>query len=433
MWARLLFIVIVFLGMARVVSVADGTGFTALDLKTVCSLALARNPSIASADAAVAQSVASVKSYRSSLLPSVGLRSSYGYLNKATLFGTTPILENNTVINRVELEQAIYTGGRAQAMVEAAKWGYRTKLHTRSAIADEVLVNAAIAYFRARQAQEAVSIAQSSVTHLESSYNAAQKLFDAGVVTKSDVLRAEVALAIAKEQSIRAANDFATAIASLKTAIGLPQAINVALASETSGDDLSAYVDLPARSRTELQAAEAAVMAADSQLKAAQGAAKPAVLLVADFQNQPVGAQFPRLNNTFQIGLMARFDLFEGGRNKAAIEEARASLAKTRAELEHVKRSIELQVEAAKLAVASARARTEAMSAQVRSAEESFRVIETGYKEGINVLTDLLSAESMLTAAKGYKLTAEYDLKVAQTNLLLALGQADLLVKGGSR
>ena len=88
------------------------------------------------------------------------------------------------------------------------------------------------------------------------------------------------------------------------------------------------------------------------------------------------------------VGVQVKFNVFDGGQTKADIDAAQASIAKANTDLESVCQTTEFQLEAARLAVDSAKARVETLSTQVKSAEESLRVMETGYREGINVLSE---------------------------------------------
>jgi len=420
-----------FLMVALLVVVAVGAwgeALAPLDLKSVTSLTLRNNPSLQSAGASVAQSQAVVERLRGALLPSVTAKSSYGYITKPTFFGTTPILETNTVINRVEVLQPIYTGGQLQNAVRAANYASQATSSTRDATVSEVVTNSAVAYLRALQARDAVTVAESSVKALQSSLDAATKLRESGVVTKADVLRAEVALATAKADLISAQNGSATALAALKTAIGLPQSQVVELAAD-GGDGVLASAEItPPVARPEVQAAGYAVKAADSQLRAAQAGNRPNVGMMVDFENIPVGAQFPRLTNTVGVGLQIKLNVFDGGQTRAAIKEAAANAQKARADLDSASQAAEFQLNAARLQVASTKARVDTLATQVKSAEESLRVVQTGYAESINAITDVLSVESSLTQARVTKLAADYDLKIAQLNLLMAAGRTAKLL-----
>ncbi len=398
-----------------------------LDLKAATQLALRTSPQIGSAEAVADISKAQVGKAKSARYPSVGLESGYSYITEPTFFGDTPVLERDTVINRVVAQQIVYSGGQVQANLNRARYGFAAATQSARASRAEVIDSVSTVYFRGRQAKEAVAVADASVRSLEASRDAAQKLQESGVVTKSDVLRSEVALTSARDDLIAAKNNYNVALAALRTAIGLTQDACIELspdANDTAADQACAAAP---SERPEIAAAVASAKAADAGIKAAQAGRLPTVSLVADYFNEPVGAQFPRLTNTVMAGVLVKFSAFDGGLTRASIDEANAVSRKARQDLESQRRRVELEQQAAKLDLDSALSRVEATATQVQSAEESLRSLQVGYQEGMTPLTDVLSAQTALTAARVSRLAAIYDVKIAQVNLLKAYGQTDIL------
>ena len=400
-----------------------------LDLKSAMELAIKTSPQIGSANASAEVTLAQVDKAKSASKPAVGLESGYSYLSKETIFGTTPIWEHNTVTNRVGVQQTIYSGGQIQANVNRAHQGYLAAGYGAKAAQADVVTSVAVTYFRAKQAKEAIDVANASVKSLEASHDAAQKLHESVVVTNSDVLRAHVALTSAQESVIRSTNDYNVAIAALRSTIGLPKDAPVELASNVSDTTADVAVKAVPIERPEIVAQAASVQAAEAGKKAARAERLPTVALAADFYNQPAGAQFPRLSNTVLAGIVIKFNALDGGLTRASINEADAAVKKAREDLESEKRRVELEQQAARLDLDSANARVETTMSQVQSAEESLRVLQTGYKEGISTLTDVLSAETALTSARVNRLSALYDVKIAEVNLLRAYGQTDALIR----
>ncbi|MHB9037702.1 MAG: TolC family protein [Armatimonadota bacterium] len=398
-----------------------------LDLKSATQLALKASPQIGSSGASVDMTRAEVSKAKSALYPSVGAESGYSYLSKETIFGTTPVWENNTITNRLGVQQTVYSGGQTQANIDRARQGYIATCQGARATQADVLSSVAVAYFRARQARETTDVAEASVKSLEASYDAAKKLHDSGLVTNSDVLRAQVALTSARESVIRTGNDYSVALAALRTAIGLPQSVCIDLAENATDTAPDAAAKAAPSERPEVAAGSASIQAAEAGKKAARAGRLPTVALAADFFNEPTGAQFPRLSNTVLAGVVVKFNVFDGGLTRANINEADAATKKAREDLESQKRRVELEQQAANLDLNSACARVETTATQVQSAEESLRVLQAGYKEGMTPLTDVLSAESALTSAKVSRLASLYDVKIAQVNLLRAYGQTDVL------
>jgi len=414
--------------MSIIPAVADAQPVL-LDLRSASQLALTSNPQLGSAGASVEISKAGINKAKSALHPTVGAESSYSYLSKETMFGPTSIWAHNTVINRIGAQKTIYSGGQIEANINRAQQGYLAATHTVSATKADVLAGVGIAYFRARQAKESIDIAQASIKSLEASLDAATKMHDSGVVTNSDVLRAQVALTTAKDNLIVSNNNYNVAIAALRSAIGLPEDTQIDLAADAVDTMPDAASEAIAAQRPEISAGNAYIEASQQTKKAAEAGKKPMVAVSADFFNQPSGAQFPRLSNTLMVGVAVKFNAFDGGLTQASIEEADASIKRARQDLESQKRRIELEQSAAKLDLDSANSRVQTTASQVQLAEEIVRVLQAGYKEGITPLTDVLSAETALTGARVNRLAALYDVKIAQVNLLRAYGQTDILVR----
>lgn len=426
---RLIVLSIVSILIARGVVFAADSELIVLDLKSASKLALTTSPHIGSAAASADMSRAEIDKAKSALYPTLGAESGYSYLTKPTFFGTTPIMERDTVISRVVAQQTIYSGGQIQANLNQARHGYAAANQGAMAMRAEVLTGVGTAYFRARQAKETVDVAESSVKSLEASYDAANKLHDAGVVTKSDVLRAQVALTSAQNDLIAATNNYNVALASLRAAIGLPQSACIELSADAIDTAPDAASTAVMAERPEIAAGSASVQAAIAGKNAARASKLPVVALSADYFNQPVGAQFPRLTNTVMAGVVIKLNVLDGGLTRAGINEAEAATRKAQQDLEAEKRRVELEQQAARLDLDSACARMATTTTQIQSAEESLRALQAGYKEGMTPLTDVLSAQTALTAAKFSRLAAIYDVKITQVNLLRAYGQTDVLVQ----
>lgn len=401
-----------------------------VDLQSACKLATEMNPQYASALASASEAQASIQKAESATRPTLSANSDYGFVSKATTFGNTPILEKNTWANRLEAQYLLYSGGRVRADIDRAKSGYQAASQAASATRADVVTNAAGAYFVAKQAREGIDVAEKSVESTQANYDAAQKLHNEGVVTKADVLRAEVALTNARENLITAQNECNKALAGLKTAIGLSQETPVELGSQDTITESALAMELA--KRPEVSAAEALVGAARAQKQAARAGNKPTVALVGDFFNLPVGAEFPRMSNTLGAGVRINFNILDGGLTRANVKEADAAISRTQQDLNRTQQVVDLQIKTARLDLDSAKAKLQATETQVQSAEESLRVLQTGYKEGINPLTDVLTAESALTSSRYSRLAAVYEKRVAEVNLLRAMGRTEILCSGGS-
>lgn len=407
---------------------ATGQAPLALDLRSSVRAAVNSSPVIRSAGAAADMTGAGVARAESALRPSLGVQSGYSYLSEETIFGATPVWEHSTLVNRMELQQMLYSGGKVEANIRQARHGFAASGHGYRAARAAVVAEVATAYFRARQASEVINVARSSVRALEASHSAAKKLHEAGLATRTDVLRAEVALSGARASLISAQNGYDVALAALRAAIGLPAATPITLASGAA-DRVPDFAAAPASERPEVSAAAASVLAAEQGIRAAKAGRLPTVALAADYYHEPQGAGFPRMSDTILAGVVVKLNILDGGLTRASVSEADAAKRKAIEDLEARLRAVEVEQQTAKLNMDSAKARLEATSTRVAAAEESLRALQVGYSEGMTPLTDVLSGEAALTSARADSIASQYDVRIAEVSYLRAHGQTDALTR----
>jgi outer membrane protein TolC len=407
------------------------SGPAVLDLKAAIALANQESPAVRSAQADVDASRARLSSAKSAGGLNLSGVAGYGYVSEATTFAGTPILEKNTISEALVLTKPIYTGGRLEALVSAAGHELAAAREAVGSSKDQVALRVSQAYYTARMARENIDAAKESVRALEASRSAAESLREAGIVTKADVLRADVELASARERHISSENNYKVAIAALKTAIGLDQGVGVEISVASPGELGFDPAIVEPREKHEVAAMRAAVAASGAAVDVAKSGKRLQVFAEVNFLNIAEGAEFPRQSNTLGAGVVLKLPIFDSDATKSAVEEAKATRARAEENLRGLVQSTEFETESARLALSSALARQQVTSAQVRSAEESLRVLQAGYKEGMTPITDVLVAESALVGARFQQSANSYDVDTARVRLLVALGRTDILEAQG--
>jgi outer membrane protein len=390
-------------------------------LQEAIATALKSNPNITAAQRGIEAAQSRLKQAELSEKPNIQFQSRYSYTSKPTVFGPTTILDLHTQTNAVVLTKPLNTFGRTEAARRQAMHAVSASTEEKAAVIDEVVAGVALAYLQALQARESIRVAEQSVASLEAANDAAKKLREAGAAAKADVLRTEVELARARENVVKAKNAYQEALAALKNAMGVPQELQIEVVPESTNLTVPTEDFTPRRS--EVMALEAAVAAAEAAVDAAKRDNKPLLSAYADLQNIAAGSHFPRRNNTASLMLQFTMTVSDGGITKAKVSEAEAQLAQLRERLEAERQRVAMEVRQAQLQLESAEARVAATVTQVESAEESLRVLEVGYREGVNTLTDVLAAQAALEAARYARVAALYDVQIARVRLLRALGR----------
>jgi outer membrane protein TolC len=244
--------------------------------------------------------------------------------------------------------------------------------------------------------------------------------------TQADVLSIQVHLAAMKEQQIRRKADLEVAAAALNEALGLPLSephnLTTALTRASIDEEsLEAYEKDSLRERPEARQARFAVGLAETQDATARAALLPQVIAHAGFEaDRQRFASRGGANWLASVSL--RWNIFNGGADRARIDEAAFGLQRARALENQAGAQIRLQVRRAYADWKSAGQRIEVAEAAVSMAQESLRITKNRYESGLSNVTDLLRNETALLEAKTRRFAAIYDQRLAAVNLQLAAG-----------
>ncbi len=321
----------------------------------------------------------------------------------------------------------LFDAGQISRKVRDARLEAEGAEHALQRTQEEVIFNVVDAYFNELLARESVRVAQSSEDMSNADLARAQARQEQGLTVPSDVLSAQVQLAQAKEDLIRAQNALAIAHAGLNVAMGLPEdalnEIQGTLAEVTfESGTLAERQDKALAVRPDYQEAKIGRERAVNGVNTARAEFLPKIGLFSSWElnNQTFAA---RGSNNWAAGATLSLNLFDGGANRAQLAESRARERQAEASQAQLAAQIRLQVREAFLNLTSARQRVEVSRESASQAEESLRILQNRYETGLATITDLLRAETMRRAAKRNFLNAVFDYRIAFAALQLATGE----------
>jgi outer membrane protein TolC len=212
----------------------------------------------------------------------------------------------------------------------------------------------------------------------------------------------------------------------MNDAIGLPLDSVHALATplaplpvarfELSGYEKDAVDGRPEARQARLAAEIARVQAADARTNYL-----PQVALHGAFEaDRQRFANRDGENWLVSIGL--RWNLFNGGADKAKIAESAATTRRTAAEQARAESGIRLQVRQAWANLKASQQRIESAQASVAEAQESLRIFQNRFAAGLSTVTDLLRTETALLETQTRYLAAVHDQRIAAAMLEFAAG-----------
>lgn len=416
----------------------------ALTIKDAVRLALEKHPSVAAAESGVRAAETRVREARSGYLPKLDyaetwLRSDNPVIVFSSLltqhqftmdnFALGPLNRPDALNNfqsQVTLDQVVYDGGQTRQAVKSAELGRSLTAEDRRRNQMNVIAGVVRSYHGAVLGAESAKVADEAVRSAEADLNRAEAVRAAGMSTDADVLSIRVHLAAVREQQIRRGADLEVAQATLNEALGLPLSTPHELttpltAASLEEASLEQYEKEAGVSRPELREARLATSLADAQTAAARASFLPQVIVHAGFEADRQRL-FNRGGGSWIASASLRWNLFDGNRDKARLEEASFGLERARALQSQADAQVRLQVRRAYADFRAAQQRIEVAQAAVTMADESLRITKNRYENGLSNVTDLLRTETALLEARNRRLAAVYDQRLAAVNLLLAAG-----------
>ena len=404
-----------------------------LTLPEATTLALRQQPTLRSAQGSLTAAQARVPQARSTYFPRFDLQTGVQTSEFKSETTTNRNRSESTFAN-VQGRQLIYDFGKTAALVDEAKAGSRVASGELERVRDLVVQNVRQAYFNLLQARRLVAVADAALARSELNLRSARGFFDVGTKPKSDVTRAEVEVANARVDVIRARNLVRFTETSLANALGLdatvPIEIDDILTYEPVMLDPSQLLVEALGNRPELRQTQARLDAARAQLAGARARYLPdltvngsAGMASDDAVVSTDGVSGVTFADEWSISGQLTWNLFEGFFTKYRVKETQALVETARANYETIELQVRLEVEQAYIAVIEAAERYGATEKAVESAQENLRLAQGRYDAGVGTILELTEAQLSLTNAEANSVRAVTDYRVGLATLDRVVGR----------
>jgi outer membrane protein TolC len=307
--------------------------------------------------------------------------------------------------------------GQATAQAESAEQTFEFK---RSSVALQVID----AYFGILEAGRMILASADEVALVEEHRRVAQVLFEEGVVTRNDVLQADVRLASARQKqlSIRSRHD--NIWLQLNFLTGSPAGFRAELdgsATMDAGGEQIAGTPASLSGRHDIQALRHGLEAREHEVRESRSNLFPELYtrLGVDYvQNNKVREQTIM---SAMVGI--RVNLFDGFASTVARETALKNRSKSQDTLRLAEGQARLEADMAANDQAVAGQRITVAESAIRQSEENLRINRERYQERVGTATEVLDAQSLMTQAKTDYYRAVYDHQTATARLRHAQGE----------
>lgn len=337
----------------------------------------------------------------------------------------------------VTVKQVIFDFGKSTSTWKAAKLSSGAQRASTKKTANMAARDFIVTYIGLLEAQRMAAVAKDELARVTAHLNDAQAMFDAGAVTKNDVLQAEVARDMSNIKLIEAGDEVIRKSAAINALLLQPVTEPVKIEDpDVPHPMVPLYEDAVASalaSRPELMALKLKVEAKEAELNSKRAEFLPSVFVAGGYgYTENPYSVYPG-NWSFYAG--ATMNLFSGGATVAAMKESKAALEQLRVQYDQAVQAAQLEVQNAFLTLQTARLRLPVAAHAVQQAAEGLRVQRIRYEEGDEISTGVLDAMTSLSKAEQAEADAKFSLNAAEAVYLYAAGMdlGRIYSEGGSK
>jgi outer membrane protein len=334
-----------------------------------------------------------------------------------------PTQDSNFAFTSASLHQTIYDFGRtpgrygqAKALSEATSYNY-------TATEKDIFLQVVEAYYGVLESKKLLQSAEEEVAQMTDHVNVSQNLFDQGVVTRNDLLQAEVQLANSNQRRLAAFNRVENSWILLDYLIGIEPSYRAELQDGQNLEQIppSVNIETVMTNRPEWKSLKKSIQAGEFAVEESRSEYFPEIYakLGVDYVENTKVVEQAILYATvgFQI------NLFDGFATTARHRQTVEALSRDKESLRDLDARIRVEYETASNDAHVAAERINAVKKSIQQGEENLRINKDRYQEQVGTATDVIDAQTLLTQTRTEYYTAIFDYQVAVARVKKAMGE----------
>jgi outer membrane protein TolC len=369
----------------------------------------------------------------SAILPSVDVTANYKRLDEVSSF-TIPggkislgALDNYSA--GLTVTQPLFAGGAIPARINAGRLAALLADQTVRATVQETVYAAELGYHSVLLDQHLYTISADAVKASQAHLDSVRQKRAAGVASDYDVLRAEVELSNFTAQLIQSRNAINVARAGLVKIMGISQDSSFTLNDELKYSAFSITMEQAVaaayKNRPDLFSRELGIRQQKELLSIAQSQYYPNIN--AFFNNiwsnpDPHNQMIIDWGTAYNYGVMASWPIFDGFAREGSVITQKTRLKQSQIDLVDTEETALFELTRAILSIEDAAEFVDSQKLNLSRAEEGLRLVEVGYRQGVNTQVEVVDAQSALTTARANYYQSIYSHVVAKLDLQKAMG-----------
>lgn len=358
-------------------------------------------------------------------LPIVNYEATFARENTNSPITSGKDISLNSYDNSLQITQNLFNGFGTtheadynKARIVSASYHYVENVN-------DIVYTFVSAYINAVKARDIMIVAQSNVDYNDEIKIKVEKIFDAGLTTRSEVEKADTSLSLAKSNYVVAQNNLDDALFSLERVYGKnisADSLDIVNFSGELPDSLEAMREYARYHNPSVLVSQYNIKAAQAQKDNAYKGYYPTVDVFARKSLANDTGGFVGRDERTKMGFTISYNLYNGGADESQIQK---NMSKIHQEAESKRDTIRKLDEQGSLAWVAKKNLTNQIIHLKRYEETSKKTLELYQKEydlGRRTLLDLLTAQNDHIAAQTQIVRTENDLMLAHFRIQDAMG-----------
>ncbi|HEA29492.1 MAG TPA: TolC family protein [Leeuwenhoekiella sp.] len=439
MKSKFLFILLLLFSSTAMLRAQEIKNFT---LKDAVHIALEKSDDARISETKVITAQNELQTTKNAQYPDVSVSGQYQYLTNAnaefslatntndadpdpadTEPAATPQI-NQLLLGQASVSMPLFSGFKLKNTVEASE--NRVKAATFSAESDKesIALQTIRDYVNLYKAHRTVELLKENLKSAEQRVNDFSAMEENGLLARNDLLKAELRKSNVGLTLAQAKKNVSILNYRLVTFLKLPDETEINV-DETNFDLMPTLQEVnPDISRPDLEALNYQKLAAEKNVKSAQGDYYPTVALTGgyialDLQNALT------VTNAMNVGVAVSYDLADIFKNKSKVRTAKSKAEQLEYNYDKAADQVRVEVRNAQEEYQLAQQNFEVYSQSEEQATENYRIVKDKYDNGLQDTNDLLEADVQrlqtkinLANAKANITQRYYELQRAEGNLV---------------
>jgi len=331
-------------------------------------------------------------------------------------------LGRDTAAAQLDLEYALYTGGRVSALLRQARLNERIHSEKIRRTKAEVIYDTRRYYYAVILAEKIASEVADTLERLKMVRDLTEAFYKGNSmrVKKTDYLRTLLTVDLARSMLEQSRSSVKLAKAALVNALGVPydteiEVVEKEFSQPREENDVTKLIEMAYRFNPDYNQLRLAIDISEAKIDESQSGYLPSIGFTANashYYNSYDGGLNTRNNrNSWTIGIGLKWNLFNGFLDKEKIQQAKLEKKERQHTEILLKKGLALQVKAAFLELDRAQRQYRALLSATKHAAENAKLNIRAYREDMVETKDVLEAQLMeaFTKTAFFKSQADYE------------------------